>query len=214
MLSGTDRKLEVSRLIRERYSAAGRSDNEPILESAGQFLKIAMSPKTPTHAILTEIAKMIHHSFEFQYVSIAIKDPTDDKFRYVVAIGLTPSAEAAYKEIRYTIGDLFDESSFPSTKVSSYTHFYMSEDSPYKPGEEKSYSRPSQLSIERPSPDDMIEGDYIDVFMQGYVRDIIGYIELAGTRSGKMPARTTIRWIELIASLISTIETCRGVTKT
>jgi hypothetical protein len=213
MLSGTDRKLEVSRLIRERYSASSRSDNEPVLESAGQFLKVAMSPKTPTHTLLTEIAKMIHHSFEFQYVSIAMKDPSDEKFRYVVAIGLTPSAEAAYKEIRYSMRDILDESTFPSTKVSAYTHFYMSEDSPFKPGEEKSYSRPTQLSMARSSPDDMIEGDYIDVFMQGYVRDIIGYIELAGTRSGKLPSKTTIRWIELIASLISTIEAHKGGTK-
>ncbi len=213
MLSGTDRKLEVSRLIRERYSSAGRGDNEPVLESAGQFLKVAMSPKTPTHTVLTEIAKMIHHSFEFQYVSIAMKDPSDERFRYVVAIGLTPSAEAAYKEIRYSMRDLFDESTFPSTKVSAYTHFYMSEDTPFKPGEEKSYSRPNQLSMIRPSPDDMIEGDYIDIFMQGYVRDVMGYIELSGTRSGKLPSKTTIRWIELIASLISTIEMYKGGAK-
>ena len=162
------------------------------------------------HTILTDAAKLIHRNFEFQYVSIAMKDPTDEKFRYVVALGLIPSAEAAYKEIRYSHADLFDESVFPSTKVSTYTHFYMSEDAPYKPGEEKSYNRPNQLSVERANPDDMLEGDYIDVFMQGYLREVTGYFELAGTRSEKLPSKVTIRWMELIASLLSAIEAHKG----
>jgi hypothetical protein len=205
-----DRELEISKLIRERYSAIKREEKDSIVDGIGQFLKMAMSPKTLMSSILTDAAKLIHRNFEFQYVSIAIKDPADEKFRYVVAIGLTPSAEAAYKEIRYSHADLFDESAFPSTKVSAYTHFYMSEDAPYKPGEEKSYSRPSQLGVARGSPDEMLEGDYIDVFMQGYVRDITGYIELAGTRSGKLPTKATIRWMELISSLLSAIEAHRG----
>jgi hypothetical protein len=210
MPTGVDQKLELSRMIRERYSPIKREEKDSIVDGIEQFLKSAMSPRTPMHTILMDAAKLIHRNFEFQYVSIAVKDPVDEKFRYIVALGLTPSAEAAYKEIRYSHADLFDESVFPSTKVSTYTHFYMAEDAPYKPGEEKSYTRPSLLSMTRANSDDMLEGDYIDVFMQGYVRDITGYFELAGTRSGKLPSKTTIRWMELIASLLSTIEAHRG----
>lgn len=205
-----ERGLEISKLIRERYSALKQEEKDPIVDGIGQFLKMAMSPKTPMTSILTEAAKLIHRNFEFQYISIAIKDPADEMFRYVVAFGLTPSAETAYKEIRYSHADLFDESVFPSTKISPYTHFYMSEDAPYKPGEEQSYGRPSQLGAARKNPDDMLEGDYIDVFMQGYLRDVIGYFELAGTRSEKLPTKTTIRWMELIASLLSAIAMHRG----
>lgn len=192
-------------MARERYSRTSRDDNDAVIEGFEHFLQFTMTPRATVRAILDEAAKLIHRNFDFQYVGIAMREKTDGLYRYVASIGLTKSAEMSYREIRYSYSDLFDGSTFPSVKVSNFTYFYLAEDAPFKPGEEKSYSRPNLLAASRNAEDEMLEGDYIDVYMYGHLREVVGFIELGGTRSGKLPNRLAIRWIELIASQIAAI---------
>jgi len=51
----------------------------------------------------------------------------------------------------------------------------------------------------------MLEGDYIDVDIRDWRGESIGYIELGATRSGKLPPKCTIKWIELIATMTGVI---------
>lgn len=195
----------MAKMVREKYSRLVRSPNDPFIEGFEQFLMFTMTPRASMHAILDEATRLMHRNFDFQYVGIAMREKADGLYRYIATTGLTKSAEMSYREIRYTYSDLFDGSTFPSVKVSNFTHFYLSEDSPFKPGEEKSYSRPNLLNATRKAEDEMLEGDYIDVFMFGHLREVVGFIELGGTRSGKLPEKLAIRWIELIASMIATM---------
>jgi len=48
----------------------------------------------------------------------------------------------------------------------------------------------------------MIAKDFINIFFKNRSKEIIGYIEVSDPRSGKMPKRGTIVWLELIATLL------------
>jgi len=203
MNSSPERSAELAKMVRERYSRIVRDESDAIIDGFEQFLLFTMTPRASIHMILDEATRLIHRNFEFQYVGIAMREKANGLYRYIATTGLTKSADMSYREIRYTYSDLFDGSTFPSVKVSNFTHFYLAEDAPFKPGEEKSYSRPNLLTASRNAVDEMLEGDYIDVFMYGHLREVVGFIELGGTRSGKLPEKIAIRWIELIASMIA-----------
>jgi len=203
MVSSPEKRAELAKMVRERYSRIARNENDTVIEGLEQFLLFTMSPRATMRAILDEATRLIHRNFEFQYVGISMKDKADGLYRYVATTGLTKSADMSYREIGYSYSDLFDDSTFPSVKVSNCTHFYLSESAPFKPGEEKTYSRPNLLNASRNAEDEMLEGDYIDVFMFGHLREVVGFIELGGTRSGKLPEKLAMRWIELIASMIA-----------
>lgn len=203
MISSPERSAALAKMVREKYSRISRDENDATIEGFEQFLMFTMTPRASMNAILDEATRLIHRNFDFQYVGIAMREKSNGLYRYIATTGLTKSAEMSYREIRYTYSDLFDSSTFPSVKVSDFTHFYLAEDAPFKPGEEKSYSRPNLLTATRTAEDEMLEGDYIDVFMFGHLREVVGFIELGGTRSGKLPEKLAIRWIELIASMIA-----------
>lgn len=150
--------------------------------------------------VMKDALRTIHRLFEFQMVAIALKD-RDGKFRYKKQIGLQSEAEKAFLRIEYTPSDLFDDSTFPSTAVSDLSRFYMAESSAYKEDEIDTFSRPLLLSQKRLVPDDMLEADYVNVYIYNLEREIVGYFELGSTRSKKLPSKATIRWIEMIASL-------------
>jgi hypothetical protein len=59
--------------------------------------------------------------------------------------------------------------------------------------------------VQRKSPDEFHEGDYIDVWMQSHNREIIGWFELASPADDKLPSRSQMRWIELIVAVCSSI---------
>lgn len=203
MVSSPEKRAELAKMVRERYSRIARDSNEVTIEGFEQFLLFTMTPRATMYMIIDEATRFIHRNFDFQYVGIALRDKADGLYRYITSVGLTKSAEMTHKEIRYSYSDLFDDSTFPSVKVSNCTHFYLSESAPFKPGEEKTYSRPNLLNASRNAEDEMLEGDYIDVFMFGHLREVVGFIELGGTRSGKLPEKLAMRWIELIASMIA-----------
>ena len=55
----------------------------------------------------------------------------------------------------------------------------------------------------RRSLDDCLEGDYIDTHILGKNDEILGWIELAGTTTMKLPDMSAIRWIEFIGQIIA-----------
>ncbi|MDH4123894.1 MAG: hypothetical protein OEV21_07425, partial [Thermoplasmata archaeon] len=168
------------------------------------------SPKISLNQLLNEAVRMIHRVLEFQCVTIALKDYVDGLYRYNAFIGLTPSMENEYRKIEYSAKDLLDSNIFPYIKINRFSYFFMTEDNPYKTGEEMTTFRPGQFSEMRKHPEDMLDPDYFDVFMFGNAGDIIGWIEAFNTRSGKLPKRETIRCLELIASALSAVIMAKG----
>jgi hypothetical protein len=190
----------TEKLLREHYSGTPKDPNENIMFSISSLIGRSVGQES-VDVILKDALRTMHRLFDFQFVAISMKD-RDEVFRYKVQLGLTVESEQKYFAIEYTPADLFDDTSFPSTSVSDITRFYMAENSPYKESEVGSYARPTHLSDKRSRADDMVEGDYIDIYIRDWKNEVIGYFELASTRGKKMPTRESIRWLELIATLV------------
>ena len=193
--------LEHLQYLREKYSS--RQEGEEATEAFDDFIVNYTTSGANIDTTLKALIRFIHRFFGFEYVAIALRNEKDGLYRYVYSIGLPAEADSSYKKIAYSSSDLFDDATFPSVKICRFSRFYIAEKKPYKPGEESSYTRPNLLTLTRGHIDDMIEGDYIDIYLHKSPNDVMGYFELAGTRSGKLPEKGTIKQIELIAVFIS-----------
>jgi|YelNatPaOPRAMG01_1025707.scaffolds.fasta_scaffold07517_11 hypothetical protein len=196
--------------LRQSYTPIPKNESEEAIVAITNFLERYVQGLIPQRMILEELTRTIHRVFGFQYVCIALRD-RDGRFRYKTSIGLTSEAMKALFEIAYSDADLFDESTYPSTAISDITRFYMAEGAPYTPNEVSTFSRPQLLGRKRSSPDDMIEGDYFNVFIKGSKNEVLGYLELGVTRNGKLPARSTLSWLEVIARLLAIVLSSENV---
>lgn len=191
-------------LLRKNYSPVYRDDKENVIRSIEFLLSQINDRKEKTQSILAETVKAIHRSFGFQDISIALRD-SDRIFRYKIVTGLSSESTKVLLTKAYSESEVLDESRFPYTSVSDITKFFMSENEPYNPDDTMTYFRPKLLSQTRGRPDDMLPGDYIDFFFKNRSNEAIGFIEVGETRSGKLPDRSMIMWLELIATLLGAI---------
>ena len=58
------------------------------------------------------------------------------------------------------------------------------------------------LKQTRKELDDTIEGDYLDILVFDGKNEVCGYIEISGTKEGKLPDAKTIKWLEVTGSII------------
>ncbi|MEM3038237.1 MAG: hypothetical protein QXE45_02455 [Thermoplasmata archaeon] len=196
--------------LRQNYTPVPKTDSEEILIAMINFLERYVSGAIPQRMILDELLRTIHRTFGFQYLCIALKEK-DGMYRYKTSVGLTSEATRALREIAYSDSDLFDESEYPSTVISENTRFYMAEGMPYKPGEEATYPRPAILMQKRNAPEDMLEGDFFNVFVRGARNEVLGYLEIGVTRNYKLPEKRSLIWLETIARILAIIITSEGV---
>jgi hypothetical protein len=206
MVNGSGVTNEAAKLIRDRYSPIPRDENEKVMDSIQKLMLISRDPTMPLKAFLDETGKLIHRLFDFREIAIGMKSKNDDLFRYEVLIGFSSDAQRARKKLTYTHDDMLDSKKYPNGLIiTKKTEFMLVEVQPYKSGEEDTFNRPNQLTKERASIEDIIDGDHIDIYFFGRKDEVVGWIELSGTRSGKMPSRSTIRWLELISSILASI---------
>jgi hypothetical protein len=71
--------------------------------------------------------------------------------------------------------------------------------------EQKAFNRPALLNKPRMALDEFLEGDYIDIYMYGDGDELIGWVELAGPKNGKIPDGERLMWLELAVAIISRI---------
>ena len=206
MVNGSGASNETAKLIRDRYSPIPRNENEKVMDGIQKLMLIARDPTMPLKTFLDEMGKLIHRLFDFREIAIGMKSKNDDLFRYEVLIGFSSDAQRARKKLTYTHDDMLDSKKYPNGLIiTKKTEFMLVEVQPYKSGEEDTFNRPNQLTKERASIEDIIDGNYIDIYLFGRKDEVVGWIELSGTRSGKMPSRSTIRWLELISSILASI---------
>lgn len=197
---------ETAKLIRDRYSPIPRDQNEKVMDAIQKLLSDARDPSLPLKAFLNETGRLIHRLFDFKEIAIGIRSKKDDLFRYEVLIGFSSDAESARKKLTYTQDEMINSNKYPNgIMITKKTEFMIVELQSYITGEEITFNRPNQLMKERSSIEDIIDGDYIEVYFFGRKNEVIGYIELSGTRSGKMPSRSTMRWLELMSSIIASV---------
>jgi len=193
--------LQQERLLKELYSPFSNSNEERYLSEIGGFLEHALRISNSKDAVLKETGRLIHQIFEFKEIAFGVRD-SDGMYRYHEMIGFRNEAENARKQIVYNNKDMTDGASFKSIRIGKYSQIHLSEYEPFKSGEEATFNHPELLGKPRTNADDMIEGDYLDTFLIGRQKEILGWIELSGTRNGKLPSREVLLFLEFIASCL------------
>lgn len=210
MINETERKGSVSpeavaNRIRIEYQHGSLKPEIKVLESLQKIISDCQSPHLSMNAFLNAVAQYIYRQLNIHSLSIGIRSDSDGKFHYVAFAGLRKQAEDTLKNCVYSREDFLDPKKYPSFSISKYTKLFLAENNPYAPGEEESYNRPLMLTQSRSSFDDTIEGDYLDIMIVNNKQEITGWIEISGTKQGKLPDATTIYWLELVGSLIGMI---------
>lgn len=195
---------EVARRLKLEYSRGVKDQTEKILEELIDISAQIDRPEIPFGKILTQCADLISRRLGVASVAIGLRNSSDGKYRYETVVGLSDDIVAEFAKISYTRQELLDESTYKSYQISRHSRIFLGEDHPYAPGEEFSYQRPGLLDMKRRSATDSLEADYIDTFFFDSKGETLGWIEMSGTRTKKIPDATCIKWAELISFVIAT----------
>ncbi|MEM3038236.1 MAG: hypothetical protein QXE45_02450 [Thermoplasmata archaeon] len=197
-----EKDIRQEMFIRQFYSLGTLSDDERYISDIEKFLERSLKASGQINVILTEVARLIHKISAFREIAIGLKDD-DGLFRYHEMLGFRKEAVDARKKIVYNNHDMADGVSYRAIRGGRYSNFHLSEFEPFKPGEEDTYNRPELLGQPRANHDDMIEGDFLDIYIYGRQKEILGWLELSGTKHGKFPTRQDLLNLEFIASCLA-----------
>ena len=194
---------DVARNLRLEYQYNRRDPSCRTLDKIQPVIaQLQMPRKLDLKKFLDDVAELINREFRIREVTIGLRTPTDGMYRYVSMAGLRPDAWKAHSEIAYTLRDFTDPSIFKGRPISSLTVVFLAEDTPYLQGEEDTFNRRILLKARRRSVEDSIEGDYLDVNILDEKGELVGWIEISGTRDEKFPDPVTIKWVEHLGLII------------
>lgn len=193
---------DITRIIKNKYSQLPQDRYEKLIRHLPDLFSLGLRPRTTTEEYLREIADIIRRFIRFQQVAIAHLDPNDGLYKFVTVLGHTTETTKEYKNLAYKADDLFDQSNYPGVQLSARTFYYLSEQHPYIPGEEKFFYRPSKMGQKRDSPDRMLWDDYICCYYFDATKKPLGWIEVANKFDNKLPPKEDIVFLEFFASLI------------
>lgn len=194
--------------IKLEYSHGIRDPNQKALEGLQTLFSHFQGSQTDIVSLLNEAAEFISRQFGIDNVAIGLRDPKDGLFRYRAMAGFRGDALEAHKRIAYKKEQFFEDDEFHGVKISKYSRIYLAESNVPKEEEIGSYNRPGLLAMKRKDATDSLEGDYIDTGIYGIGDELVGWIEISGTRTMKLPDVTTIRWVEVVASIIAAALIC------
>lgn len=204
VVSETVNPEDVKRGMKYNYSDVGKEKTFRIIEQLQKLLKLSQNPTTKLKEVFDHAAWIINRIFEIKEVAIGVKNFRDGLFRYEALYGYRKETEMEHRKLAYTLEDFFNSQIYKGTDVSKYTQLFLTEDHPYAEGEKNTYNRPLMLEMKRRTVEDSQEGDYLDIHIFGPKNELIGWIEISGTKLGKLPDSQTIMWIELIGSVLGT----------
>lgn len=201
MGDGTIDKEAFQQFLESRFSYESLQ-TEDVKLICGIIDLISKHQKNSVAAFLLDCAVMIGKLFDFKEVSIGLKDKADGLYKYGVIIGALPASQEALKKIAYTYDDMISETKYPGFKIGKFSKYFITEGGE---AEQKTFNRPGLLNKPRQTLDAFMEGDYIDTFMYGGGDELIGWIEVASPKDGKIPDGNKFLRLELLASIISRI---------
>ncbi len=193
---------EVSMKMKLDYTHGLRDTTSKLLEALIALGAKMEKPGFDLHAILQEAADMISKHLSISSVAIGLWNPSLMKYKYEVVVGLNPESVKGFMALSYDRNELIDPKTYPQHDISRMTKLFLGEEHPYADNEEFSYNKPILLGMRRYSVDESLEADYLCVFFRGPGDEILGWMDISGTRSKRLPDPTTIRWIELIAQVL------------
>jgi hypothetical protein len=189
--------------IRFDYSHGIREPTQRLLEGIQTLLSQFQGSHLDIDKMLNEAAEFIRRQFGIDNVAIGLKDPKDGLYKYRAMVGFRDDAGEAHKTIAYRKEQFLEDDEFHGVTISKYSRIYLAEDNILTEVERSAYNRPVLLTMKRRDSTDSLEGDYIDTGIYGRGDELIGWIEISGTRTMKLPDVTTIRGVEVIASIIA-----------
>lgn len=193
---------DVARKLKMEYSRGVKDQTQKVLEEIIELCVQVERPDIPLKTILTKAAELIVKRLGIANVAIGLKNHLDGIYRYETVVGVPDDVAAQYWKLSYTREQLTNQSTYKSYEISRSSRIFLGEDHPYADGEEFSYLRPGLLDMKRRSITDSLEADYIDTFFFDAAGEIIGWIEISGTRLKKIPDVTTIKWVEVISFVL------------
>ena len=193
---------EVALRMRLDYSRGVKDHTTKALEAVCDLCWKLEQPHLIADSFVREAAELISKLFGIESVAIGVRDPVDRLYRYKAVVGLEKEVADGFSNLTYTRQQLLDSNTYPSHEISSHTRLFLSEEHPYAKGEEFTYRRPGLIGMKRRTLTDSLEADYLDIFFHEPNGDILGFIEISGTRIRKLPDATTIKWIELVGALL------------
>ena len=200
-----DRQYRAS--IENAYNAIPRDDHEKIIDNILTLIEMGHDKKQPLKSTLDFAVKMIFKLFDFHEITVGLKNRKDGYYRYDVIFGFRKDFEDSLRKLKYSYEDMVNKEKFPFIKIGRLSELNPVEGLPE--WERELFSRPYALSVDRKSPDEFHEGDYIDVWMYSHGRELIGWFEIANPMNNKLPTRSQMRWIEVIVAICSSIVTER-----
>ena len=198
----------VADRIKFEYAHGARDSPQKTLECVQNLLSRLQDSNMDIEKLLVEAANFIWRQFGIDNVAIGLKDSKDGLYRYKAMVGFRPDALEAHKKIAYKKEEFFENGEYHGITISKYTRIYLAENNVPEGLERGAYNRPGLLTMKRVDSTDSLEGDYIDVGIYGRGDELVGWIEISGTRTLKLPDVTTIRWVEVIASTIAAALLC------
>lgn len=195
---------EYRAYIESSYSPVPKDEQEKIIDNVITLVEMGHDSKQTLKSTLEYAARMVFKLFHFQRVSVGLRSRKDGYYRYEVIFGHGKDIEEAMRKVKYNYEDMVSNERFPYIKIGRLSELDPAEGVPEW---EKDWYMPFALAERRKSRDEFHEGDYIDVWMFSQNRELIGWFEIAGPISKKLPPRNDVRWIELIGAICASIVT-------
>jgi len=192
---------EIPKKMKFDYEHALKDQAGRTIEAVHALLQHLEKKQVDLHKLMQEAGNLISRQFGIMDVGLGLRGP-DGLFRYEVLVGFRDIAVEERKKIAYKKEDFYDSGPYKGYWLSKYTKLYLAEDHPWANSESKAYNRPILLDSKRRASNEALEGDYIDVHFFDPNDELLGWIEISGTRTGLLPDASVIRWIEIIGSII------------
>ena len=194
---------EYVTFITKFYPLNPQNEVEKFIDIIHSVMESARNNKLSIYEILEKTGRIIHRSFGFREIGIGLKSRKDGLYRYEYLFGFRPDIEKNYRNVEYTHQEMTSQEKFPYIRIGKYAELDPLEGFPEE--EIALLNRPAIFNRTRENYEDFLEGDYMNILMHGNNNELIGWMDLSLTPDGKLPPRTTIRWIELLANICGLI---------
>ena len=205
---------EIARKLRLDYLYSQKDLNQKALDGVQTLMEHFQKQEFSLDAFMNDLLNLMRRRLWVREVTVALLDKQERMFRYRYQAGLRREAWEAHLKLSYKPDEYINPAVYKAREISRNISLFLAEDNPYGDGEDGTFSRPIMLASRRASLDDSIEGDYIDVWIRGKDKEVVGWIEFSGTTAGKFPDTVTLKWVEMLASLVSValiVSESRGV---
>ncbi|MBN1677707.1 MAG: hypothetical protein JW880_04140 [Candidatus Thermoplasmatota archaeon] len=207
-MSGEAISADLRRFLESKYSLVSKEEDEKIVQTLTDLMAIGTDRMQPLKTFFDRVLRFVFRQFGFTEVAIGLKERNQDVWRYEAAFGFTKEVEAELFKTRYDHDDMYTQNRFSNIKTGKLSELIVAEGLPE--AETDRYDRPFRWRGKRANYEEFLPGDFLDFWMLDEKKEIIGWIEVSGPIDKKQPSRTTVRWLELLASMCSEILRCRN----